>query len=219
MGDAEKAIILEYCRMFTHLASKFFPNYRIPKLPKRNPEKSVLFKEVYKLVHKTAPTFQIRPEQIPQFIQAQLEQLSKYRDENGNQANLTPSILSGDTSWIRWKKWKQDRLLASKKKSTVAEERAPLHKIRFDLAKTKEFLERKGSPPLSQILANGDLLRWVRGHRVSPYYLLLQTELHPLIRPRKLAEVFPGIDFEIYKRDISPECVAAFREIFGAAQK
>jgi hypothetical protein len=196
------------------LVSKYFPRQKTAKLPLRSdPRKSTLFKYCWKLARETRGLLKVAEYQL--YIQANLQIIQ------ANNGRAEPNCLVGDKAWYRWLVWK--RLYEKKLRELKGEESPPEISIDPEVTRqldgTRRFLFEKfeGEPTdekFAQTLEDGRLDLWVKGGRVSKYYLVLSPRAARVCGLKELGEKL-HFDVRLAQENITPGVQLFFNKEFA----
>lgn len=213
MTDQE-AKAFKACLIWVALNKRILPDHKSTRLPRKgDPRKCHLFRIMWKFLRETNGI--VKDEEIGLFIRAQLEILKGIRRDNAH-VLIDPGCLVGEKAWIRWKVWNRKYACAGREEDQhrKIEEMTPLFRIAQDLEKTRTFLDRQESG-VEEMMTSGDLARWIKQGKVSPYYVLMSPLVASNIGQLNPDEYFAGVDLGLYRSDITPAAEDAFRLKFN----
>ena len=205
------------CLLWQEIMDVELPDYHKNRLPKGDPRKSLIFKYCYKLVRETQGL--IPDNQYRFYVLAQIRSLQLMSDGKVH-ALIEPGCLVGEKAWRRWKIWKyrfEKEAVQTTNKGDTTEIKAVDSSILAEFQRTKNFFttnfgENYGKADVQKSIENKDIIRWAAFSKVSPYYLILS----PLIKS-KFSDIENSfsIDVDFYKRAITPDVEAVFKEMFA----
>ena len=217
---AQEAKAFKVCLLWLRNAREFFPENEVGRIPKKgDPRKSSIVRYAWKMVRETAG-YGLKDEEVSLYVRAQCEMLRSIQ-LGGRHVRVGPNCLTGDKAWVRWKMWQREhaRSYERQQHATSSEVKTPTYKLTQELEKSRDFLEKKFGhlPTLNDIAiasCNGDIARWAGLYSISPFYILLSPFCYEAFQGRKIQEVIPSVDFNIYKKDIDTTAIEEFKKIF-----
>ncbi len=211
-----EAKAFKVCLIWQATMDQELPKYHKIRLPKGDPRKSLLFKYCYKLVRETIGL--IPDDQYKFYVLAQIRSLKMISDGTVH-ALIEPGCLVGDKAWRRWKIWKYKFEKQSTKslfEGDSSDIKAVDSQIAADFKRTRNFFatnfgEAYGRKEVEGAIASKDIIKWAAFSKVSPYYLIIS----PLIKNNftDIENSF-SIDVDFYRKAITPEIKAVFKEMF-----
>lgn len=211
----EEACALKILVLYLELAHEHFPGskhyYSLPK--NKDVRKSELFKYCIKLYRETKDKISFSDYRL--YVQAQM-MVIKNISVNGATPLFTPSILTGEKAWARWKVWHK---FASHTASQSVEEtdvKVRPTDIFLALDRTKMFLERRldglTCDKIKEALKSRAIFRWVAIGQMSPYYLVLSPLAKEWLERSDVNLLTLGIDVKLYKS--TTEISEYFKKVF-----
>jgi hypothetical protein len=135
--------------------------------------------------------------ELKNYILAQLHVMKSFTSGQIH-ALIEPHILHGYKAWKRYKFWRYKFNYMMRKEKVHVEIKASEMQIKNELNKTKEFLEDKE-------FEEEKMFEWVKCKKVSPYFIILSSNIDE--------SNFP-IDLDFYRNSITPGIEEYFRKLF-----
>lgn len=212
----QEAFVWNLVIIYRQLLTKYFPEYKLPRIGDGDPRKKEVFKYFWKLVNDTKD--KLRPDEYRLYIQAQLSILKNVKRSDGEMPYIAPNRMVGDRAWARWCVWKK---YFDNTKVVLDPEKPKMDFTREAMASLSEthyaLILRLGDvskEALTTALKSKMLFRMAMLKVVSPYFMVMSPIVTAYAEQNGIDMKSFGIDRDLYYSRINDEVRSFYKRLF-----